>query len=122
MVDIPQERGMVTADERYGDLAKDRCRFPLFGWLHPLGSDGMVVLYSMLFLSKIFVVTLCPRRFTTTCSFLICRCMWNSIWVLISTELFHIHCGILVFLSVNKRIVEQSFLSLWIVRVFIVVD
>ena len=52
MLDIPQERGMSHADIYYPteDL---ECQFPLFNFLRPLRAEYMVVVYLLMFISRI---------------------------------------------------------------------
>ena len=43
VIDLPQERGLSSADNRYGDPRE--CRFPLFDFLKPLPLEWMYVVY-----------------------------------------------------------------------------
>ncbi|KAG8189145.1 hypothetical protein JTE90_018439 [Oedothorax gibbosus] len=45
-VDVMHERGLSTADDRWGD--PEECRFPLFASLRPLPLEWMVALYALM--------------------------------------------------------------------------
>jgi len=52
MLDIPQERGMPSADRRFTN-DPNICRFPLFSFLHPLDTDSMILIYSLMFIGAV---------------------------------------------------------------------
>ena len=55
MLDIPQERGMTTVHDKFGEASIDHCRFPLFNNLQPLSADGMMILYTVLFFASLLI-------------------------------------------------------------------
>ncbi|XP_036360809.1 vitamin K-dependent gamma-carboxylase isoform X3 [Octopus sinensis] len=54
LLDIPQERGLSSIDEKYNDA--QMCNFPLFDFLKPLPLEWMYVLYFSMWLSALFLM------------------------------------------------------------------
>ncbi|GAB1607264.1 vitamin K-dependent gamma-carboxylase-like isoform X1 [Argonauta hians] len=66
VLDIPQERGLASIDEKYNDAKM--CNFPLFDFLKPLPLEWMYILYFTMWLCALFMmIGFCFRL--STCLF-----------------------------------------------------
>nr|CAB3248933.1 vitamin K-dependent gamma-carboxylase [Phallusia mammillata] len=85
MIDIPQERGMVHVDARYGEGTEDLCRFPYIHSLKPLSYDYMAALYAVLFLCACGIALGFMYRISCFCFalvywyfFMLDKSVWNN--------------------------------------------
>ncbi|XP_076799708.1 vitamin K-dependent gamma-carboxylase-like [Clavelina lepadiformis] len=85
IIDIPQERGMTSADINYGEDGEEFCRFPFFSFLKPLPADFMILLYFFMFLGALGIMLGCCYRLSCLVFtlvywyfFLLDKSTWNN--------------------------------------------